>query len=74
MLSSTNDHLTYLEVEINLHSKDSVATLCILRSSPNLKELKIKVSCISGMVIMDFDHYGLKIFNTDDFMALNLSF
>ncbi|RWR81201.1 F-box/RNI-like superfamily protein isoform 1 [Cinnamomum micranthum f. kanehirae] len=41
-LSATYDHLKYLEVHIELNSKEILATLCILRSSPNLKELKIK--------------------------------
>eukprot|EP00268_Persea_americana_P044293 TRINITY_DN4477_c0_g2_i2.p1 TRINITY_DN4477_c0_g2~~TRINITY_DN4477_c0_g2_i2.p1 ORF type:complete len:193 (+),score=22.73 TRINITY_DN4477_c0_g2_i2:588-1166(+) len=41
-LSTTYECLTYLEVDIELNSKEILATLCILRSSPNLKELKIE--------------------------------
>ncbi|RWR81288.1 F-box/FBD/LRR-repeat protein [Cinnamomum micranthum f. kanehirae] len=40
-LSATYDHLKCLEVDIKLNSKEILAILCILRSAPNLKELKI---------------------------------
>ena len=54
-LSTTYECLKYLEVDIEVNSKEILATLCILRSSPNLEELKIEVSYISGVIIMDFD-------------------
>ncbi|RWR94533.1 F-box/FBD/LRR-repeat-like protein isoform X1 [Cinnamomum micranthum f. kanehirae] len=41
-LSATLDHLKYLEVDIELNSTEILAILCILRSSPNLEQLKIK--------------------------------
>ncbi|XXG43989.1 hypothetical protein AAC387_Pa01g3896 [Persea americana] len=41
-LSTTYECLKYLEVDIELNSKEILATLCILGSSPNLKELKIE--------------------------------
>ncbi|RWR80352.1 F-box/FBD/LRR-repeat-like protein [Cinnamomum micranthum f. kanehirae] len=41
-LYATYDHLKYLYVDINLYWKEILATLCIMRSSHNLKELKIK--------------------------------
>ncbi|RWR80954.1 F-box/FBD/LRR-repeat-like protein isoform X1 [Cinnamomum micranthum f. kanehirae] len=41
-LSTTCDHLKYLEIHINSNSKVILGYLCILRSSPNLKELKIR--------------------------------
>ncbi|RWR80786.1 F-box/FBD/LRR-repeat-like protein isoform X1 [Cinnamomum micranthum f. kanehirae] len=41
-LSVTLEHLKYLEVEIEWNSEEILAILCILRSSPNLKELKIR--------------------------------
>ncbi|RWR94565.1 F-box/FBD/LRR-repeat protein isoform X1 [Cinnamomum micranthum f. kanehirae] len=42
-LSATLDHLKYLEVDIERNSTEILAILCILRSSPNLKQLKIKI-------------------------------
>lgn len=53
-LSPGYDHLTHLDIGV-FDSKETLAALCILRSSPNLKELKIEVSFISGVVIRDFD-------------------
>ncbi|RWR94542.1 F-box/FBD/LRR-repeat-like protein isoform X1 [Cinnamomum micranthum f. kanehirae] len=41
-LPATLDHLQYLEVQLQFNSKEILAILCILRSSPNLKQLKIK--------------------------------
>lgn len=41
-LSVTLEHLKYLEVEIEWNSEEILAILCILRSSPNLKDLKIQ--------------------------------
>ncbi|RWR94535.1 F-box/FBD/LRR-repeat-like protein isoform X1 [Cinnamomum micranthum f. kanehirae] len=41
-LPATLDHLQYLEVELEFNSKEILAILCILRSYPNLKQLKIK--------------------------------
>ncbi|RWR81311.1 F-box/FBD/LRR-repeat-like protein isoform X1 [Cinnamomum micranthum f. kanehirae] len=38
----TLEHLKYLEVEIDLNSTEILPILCILRSSPNLEELKIQ--------------------------------
>ena len=41
-LPATYDRLKYLEVDIELNTKEIFATLCILRCSPNLEELKIR--------------------------------
>ncbi|XXG79035.1 hypothetical protein AAC387_Pa09g0191 [Persea americana] len=41
-LPATLDRLQYLEVELEFNSKEILAILCISRSSPNLKQLKIK--------------------------------
>ncbi|XXG83394.1 hypothetical protein AAC387_Pa10g1159 [Persea americana] len=39
-LMAPYEHLKYLEIDINMDPKELLVTLCILRSSPNLKELK----------------------------------
>ncbi|RWR94498.1 putative ubiquitin-protein ligase [Cinnamomum micranthum f. kanehirae] len=51
-LPVTLGHLQYLEVELEFNSKEILAILCILRSSPNLKQLKIKAVEIIGIAML----------------------
>ncbi|XXG83417.1 hypothetical protein AAC387_Pa10g1176 [Persea americana] len=47
-LSAPYEHLMYLHIDITLNPKELLATLCLLRSSPNLKKLEVEYWSYGG--------------------------
>ncbi|RWR81289.1 F-box/FBD/LRR-repeat protein [Cinnamomum micranthum f. kanehirae] len=57
-LSATYDHLKCLEFEIRVNSDEILVILCILRSAPNLEELKIRYFTVAKTRFDLSEEYG----------------